>query len=93
MILKKECIKYPSISERAEIIARYNVQNHYLNEVAANSEIPPIRLMPFIDDMFELVGQHKEDIAREKAELLNILLALEEHPEIVFETECSKSYN
>ena len=39
--------------------------------------------------MFELVGQHKEDIAREKAELLNILLALEEHPEIVFETECS----
>lgn len=86
---KKECIKYPSISERAEIIARYNVQNHYLNEVAANSEIPPIRLMPFIDDMFELVGQHKEDIAREKAELLNILLALEEHPEIIFETECS----
>lgn len=49
--------------------------------------------MPFIDDMFELVGQHKEDIAREKAELLNILLALDEHPEIVFETECSKSYN
>ena len=28
-----------------------------------------------------------------KAELLNILLALDEHPEIVFETECSKSYN
>lgn len=83
----KEHIKYPSMVERAEMIARYNVQNHYLNEVAANSEIPPVRLMPFLDDMFELVDQHKEEIIQKKMELLNILIAIEEHPEIIFKTK------
>lgn len=83
----KEHIKYPSVEERAETIARYTVQNHYLNEVAANSEIPPVRLMPFLDDMFELVEQHKEEIIQKKAELLNILIDLGEHSEIVFETK------
>lgn len=63
------------------------MQNHYLNEVAANSEIPPVRLMPFLDDMFELVEQHKEEIIQKKAELLNILIDLGEHSEIVFETK------
>lgn len=87
LIPVKEHIKYPSVEERAETIARYTVQNHYLNEVAANSEIPPVRLMPFLDDMFELVGQHKEEIIQKKTELLNILIALEEHSEIVFETK------
>lgn len=53
---KKISEKFHSRNERAEARIRYQQTNHLLNMIGMNQQIPPHKLMPYLDEAFEYLG-------------------------------------
>lgn len=69
-------IKFPSYKERCASVARHNISNHYLNEVAGGSQIPPHLLMRDFDRVIELLDtdEGKYELRKRQIDLTGILV-------------------
>lgn len=65
---------------RATTRARYRLTNHYLTQYAGGGEIPPHKLMEYLDSALLKISEHnsKEILEQYKIELLNFLPVIHE---------------
>lgn len=73
-------MKFAAPIERAEQIARYKISNHYLKLYAGGGDIPPYKLMEYMDQAFLKLttSEAKVLIDNAKTDLLRILPVIEE---------------
>lgn len=82
----KKCIQYPDFEKRKEKIARHNLTNHYLNQLAGGAQIPQFLTMRYFDMALEQVmsAEGKREMKRKEQELSQILIHLEKDDAFVF---------
>ena len=67
-------LKFHSVKERAAIRARHDVSNRLLGEISGGN-IPNYKLMPYLDDVLELLGKEEaQEEMREKEKKLRAIL-------------------
>lgn len=83
---KENPLIYPSVTERADVEARYAVENHYLTMIAGGGQIQPQDLMPFMDRALELATSEegKQSIQERKLELMRILIDLSADDSVLY---------
>lgn len=83
----KNRIIYPSLKERCIQQARYHMQNHILNQISGGREIPPFRMMGYLDEMIKILDtpEAKRDLEKKTQELTHILPDLENDDSFIFD--------
>ncbi len=76
---KREYLKFTSKMDRAERLARHNLTNHLLGQYACGQDIPPYKLMEFMDlAMNELITNkfYKDELAKQKENAMAFLVEI-----------------
>ena len=81
-----ESIVYPDINDRCNVCARHNILNRYLNQIAGGEQIPPFRLMEYMDTAMSMLlsKSGQAELTRKTMELKTILVDLSKNTETVF---------
>lgn len=58
--IDREKLKFESVKMRAEIEARHSIINNILATISGGREIPPIRLMSYMDEALEIFTKNSE---------------------------------
>ena len=76
---------FPSVSERADVLARRGTVEEYLAAVSRGQSIQPVDLMRRLDEATEyaLSSHGIAAVAERKTKLMGILVDLDKHPEAV----------
>lgn len=68
----RDKIKYPTLDERCLEHARYNLQSRILNQISGGEQIPPFRMMSYLDIAMKLILEpDAQREIREKAAVLS----------------------
>lgn len=82
-----EKILFTPVKQRAALLARHAVTNKILNQLSGGEQIPPYRLMTYMDKALEMITSEDEisyEIGEKTVRLEQILLDLNKEKELIF---------
>ena len=86
--IDKSKLKFEDVKLRAEIIARHSITNQLLSMISGGREIPPLRLMEYIDEALQIFSKNEaiqKDYRDKVTKLMRILPDLLEEHSFIFE--------
>ncbi len=71
----KSKLKFASVKLRAEAEATHSILNRLLSEISGGREIPPIRLMDYLDEALQTF-EHSENVKKDYSDCLSRLIGI-----------------